>query len=297
MRTDCNWSSETEKKADRSATNLTCPNRMFAVEDLSQNKRKRFGEQTDRRGCADMSSGKDATVNHCCCCWDGDSCYCQLKRGYLWKEAYCAKAASVWASADASVDICTHVCVCVCACRKWQEWLASVLAADTAAVGWQGGRICCNPSNSSIPPLVPLAVSPGVPLSFPFTPLSLHIRSLCSCFPLIPAPPTVRWCFGRNDIKMWWLQLHNRSWWLSSACMCLCAYRFLNQQSAFFVYVLSKTIRMCVNDSERMRLFTLAVYVKLQRGIKATVAEKLHTELILSWEKSHGHLQFHHYFI
>lgn len=53
----------------------------------SKKKKNRFGGQTERGQCADVSSVKDeAVLRCCCCCWDQDlcyCCYCQPERGYL----------------------------------------------------------------------------------------------------------------------------------------------------------------------------------------------------------------------
>lgn len=90
------------------------------------------------------------------------------------------------------------------------------------------GRLtCCNPLTlSSL--LVFLLLS----LFSPFMHLSLHvfISSLFPCFPLTSPYRRRRLrqqgaFFGRNDIKTWWLQLHNRGWWLSCVFMRLCVYR------------------------------------------------------------------------
>jgi len=57
-----------------------------------------------------MSSVKDVAVCHYC--WDQDLCYCsycQLERGYLWKEAYWGKAVFE------CVRISTNVSVVLCA--------------------------------------------------------------------------------------------------------------------------------------------------------------------------------------
>lgn len=105
-----------------------------------------FLEETERRECADVGSVKDGAVHRCCCCWDQDLCYCcycqpgrlSMKGGLLWKSCACV---SVCASADVSVDLCVYsACVffSVWVRVKRQDWLATVLAADTG--GWQGGK-------------------------------------------------------------------------------------------------------------------------------------------------------------
>lgn len=107
-------------------TITACPTRILQLWKrilLKVKKKNRFGGQTERGQCADVSSVKDeAVLRCCCCCWDQDlcyCCYCQPERGYLWKEAYWGKAACVWVFVCISFDVSVNLrnygeCACAC---------------------------------------------------------------------------------------------------------------------------------------------------------------------------------------